>query len=176
MKNVGVKTIILFLVILMAVAGVLAFLPTVFQPPVEVEVVNLHEKSVGSDIEKLTVSAPKEHNDSLYASLKDKLAMYLSEEFLTAAQVDQFTMSFVDKYVMFFSEYCKTTFGQSVWRKEDHRYMGKRIADLKSLMLTDGRTSPLTQSHTAALRQVTNTIRDYDEANKLKKQAKKNKK
>ena len=154
----------------MAVAGVLAFLPTIFQPPVEVEVENLHEISLSDDIDKLDLNGTKEHNDSMYALLKDKIALYQAEEFLSLAQVDGYTRSFVHEYVMLFSEYCKSTFRQSVWHKEDHKYMGKRIADLKSIKLTDGRTSPLTEGHTAALRNVTNTIRDYDEANKLLKQ------
>ena len=153
----------------MAVAGVLAFLPTIFQPPVEVEVENLHEKSLGEDIDKLDIGNTKEYNDSLYALLKDKLALYHAEEFMTYDQVDEYTRTFVNEYVMLFSEYCNSVFRQSVWRKADHRYMGKRVADLKGLKLTDGRTSPLTESHTAALRKVTNTIRDYDEANKLLK-------
>ena len=131
---------------------------------------NLHERSLVEDINELDLNGAREHNDSLYALLKDKLALYMTEEYLSIVQVDEYTKSFVHEYVMLFSEYCKTTFKQNVWYKEDHKYMGKRIADLKAIKLSDGQTSPLTQGHTSALRQVTNTIRDYDEANKLLKQ------
>lgn len=166
MKNIGIKTIILFVVILMAVGGVLAFLPTIFQPPVEVESVNLYEKTLDTDIDRLSSMQLMEQNDSIYELLKDKVALYLDEEFMPSTDVDERTRKFAESYVDIFSDYCNAAFGQTVWNTDDHAYMRERMADMEQLKLSDG-TPFFTSAHTAQINRFKKILSDYDGAIKL---------
>lgn len=164
MKNTGTKILILGIVIAVAVAGILAFYPTIVAPPTDVPVENLHEASLARDISGFSESASMAFNDSIYNVVVDKLNLYRAEKFLTETELDNQTKSLVQKYLPVFTAHSYKRFQASVWRDADHKAMLSRIAHLRTLKVDNGETDAVAGSYSSALANIEHIISQYKKA------------
>ena len=128
MKNTGKKIFILGVVVAIAIAGILAFYPTIVTPPTGVPVSNLHKSSLRANINDFSDSENTVFNDSIYDVVIDKLSLYKAEAFLTEVEIDSMTMALVREYLPVFTKQSYAKFNASEWREADHDAMLERIA------------------------------------------------
>ena len=167
MKNTGKKILILGIVIAFAIAGILAFYPTIVAPPVGVTVNNLHKSSLEANINGFSETENTAFNDSIYNVVVDKLALYKSEAFMTDEEIDYQTKALVHKYLPVFTKLSHAKFRASTWRESDHKAMLKRIAHLRTLKVDDGKTSAVVGSYETDLRRIEQIISNYKDAKKV---------
>ena len=117
MSNTGKKILILGIVIAIAIAGILAFYPTIVAPPTDVPVNNLHKSSLEANINGFSDTENTIFNDSIYNVVVDKLGMYKSEGFMTEEEIDYQTKALVQKYLPIFTKLSHAKFGASTWRE-----------------------------------------------------------
>ena len=163
MNNTGKKILILSVALILAVAGILAFYPTIVAPPAKVPVRNLHKISLEDDIDKFSESASRKFNDSVYDVVSDKIAIYGKEQFLTPEETDTETKRMVQEYVPIFCKSCYAMFNSPVWSESGLNGMEKRIAELKSLKLSDG-SNVVAGSSISDLNDVASIIKNYRDA------------
>lgn len=167
MKNTGKKILILGIVIAFAIAGILAFYPTIVAPPVDVPVNNLHKSSLEANINGFSETENTAFNDSIYNVVVDKLALYKSEAFMTDEEIDYQTKALVQKYLPIFTKLSHAKFRASTWRESDHKAMLERIAHLRTLKVDYGETSAVAGSYETDLRRIEQIISNYKEAKKV---------
>ena len=127
MSNTGKKILILGIVIAIAIAGILAFYPTIVAPPTDVPVNNLHKSSLEANINGFSDTESTIFNDSIYNVVVDKLEMYKCEGFMTEEEIDHQTKALVQKYLPIFTKLSLAKFGASTWRESDHKAMLKKF-------------------------------------------------
>ena len=137
-SNSPVKVLILIIGIAVAACAVLFFLKTIVTPPTNVDVNNLHIKSIEKDVKNLTESKSMSYNDSLYVLLNDKIEVFSNEGFLSTAEKDAQIKEFILKYVPVFKAICTKRFNSPNWDDTDFRAWRKRITDLQKIALSDG--------------------------------------
>lgn len=167
MNNTGKKILILGIVIAIAIAGILAFYPTIVAPPTDVPVNNLHKSSLEANINGFSDTENTIFNDSIYNVVVDKLGMYKSEGFMTEEEIDYQTKALVQKYLPIFTKLSHAKFGASTWRESDHKAMLNRIAHLRTLKVDYGETSAVAGSYETDLRRIEQIISNYKEAKKV---------
>ena len=167
MSNTGKKILILGIVIAIAIAGILAFYPTIVAPPTDVPVNNLHKSSLEANINGFSDTENTIFNDSIYNVVVDKLGMYKSEGFMTEEEIDYQTKALVQKYLPIFTKLSHAKFGASTWRESDHKAMLNRIAHLRTLKVDYGETSAVAGSYETDLRRIEQIISNYKEAKKV---------
>lgn len=169
MANTGKKILVLGGGIAIAVAGVLAFYPTIVAPPTKVPVNNLHLMSLESDIASLSEERGAAHNDMVYSVLTDKFAMYKREKFVYDSDLWLQVKAFTQRYVPIFVKQSDSLFSLSKWNKKDHEKMRGRIKYLRGFENhVDGKkTVSLSDSNEVALRRIEGIIEDYEYANTL---------
>lgn len=167
MKNTGKKILILGIVIAFAIAGILAFYPTIVAPPVDVPINNLHKSSLEANINGFSETENTAYNDSIYNIVVDKLALYKSEGFMTEDEVDYQTKALVQKYLPIFTKLSNAKFKASTWRESDHKAMLERIAHLRTLKVDYGETNAVAGSYENDLRKIEQIISNYKEAKKV---------
>ena len=167
MKNTGKKILILGIVIAFAIAGILAFYPTIVAPPVDVPVNNLHKSSLEANINGFSETENTAFNDSIYNVVVDKLALYKSEAFMTDEEIDYQTKALVQKYLPIFTKLSHAKFRASTWRESDHKAMLERIAHLRTLKVDYGETNAVAGSYENDLRKIEQIISNYKEAKKV---------
>lgn len=165
MSNTGKKILILGIAI--AIAGILAFYPTIVAPPTDVPVNNLHKSSLEANINGFSDTENTIFNDSIYNVVVDKLGMYKSEGFMTEEEIDYQTKALVQKYLPIFTKLSHAKFGASTWRESDHKAMLNRIAHLRTLKVDYGETSAVAGSYETDLRRIEQIISNYKEAKKV---------
>lgn len=166
MSNTGKKILILATVIVIAVAGILVFYPTIVAPPNKVAAENLHIKDLSSSINGFSSSQTYVYNDSVYNTVTDKIGLYLKEGFLRDEETDYQVKSFVQKYIPVFVDLCYKKFNASKWMESDHAAIRKRIKELKALTVDNGRTKVVTGSFLTDLGNIEGIIDTYYEAKK----------
>lgn len=166
MSNTGKKILILATVIVIAVAGILVFYPTIVAPPNKVASENLHIKDLSSSINGFSNSQTYVYNDSVYNTVTDKIGLYLKEGFLTDEETDYQVKSFVQKYIPVFVDLCYKKFNASKWMESDHTAIRKRIKELKALTVDNGETKVVTGSFLTDLGNIEGIIDTYYEAKK----------
>lgn len=72
----------------LAVAGILVFYPTIVAPPGAVTAENLHIKDISSTLNGFSAQQTYVYNDSVYVTVTDKIELYRKEGFLTATMSD----------------------------------------------------------------------------------------
>lgn len=164
MKNTGSKILILGVVIVVAVASILVFYPTIVAPPTDVPIENLHKSSVDKDIAGFTELKSSAFNDSIYNTVVDKLKLYRTEKFLTEEELDYETKKLVQKYLPIFSAQCYKRFQSSVWKESDHKYMLSRISNLRTLKVDYGKTDAVTGTYKQDLNNIEHIIYQYNKA------------
>lgn len=167
MSNTGKKILILGIVIAIAIAGILAFYPTIVAPPTDVPVNNLHKSSLEANINGFSDTENTIFNDSIYNVVVDKLGIYKSEGFMTEEEIDYQTKALVQKYLPIFTKLSHAKFGASTWRESDHKAMLNRIAHLRTLKVDYGETSAVAGSYETDLRRIEQIISNYKEAKKV---------
>lgn len=167
MNNTGKKILILGIVIAIAIAGILAFYPTIVAPPTDVPVNNLHKSSLEDNINGFSDTENTIFNDSIYNVVVDKLGMYKSEGFMTEEEIDYQTKALVQKYLPIFTKLSHAKFRASTWRESDHKAMLDRIAHLRTLKVDYGETSAVAGSYETDLRRIEQIISNYKEAKKV---------
>lgn len=167
MNNTGKKILILGIVIAIAIAGILAFYPTIVAPPTDVPVNNLHKSSLETNINGFSDTENTIFNDSIYNVVVDKLGMYKSEGFMTEEEIDYQTKALVQKYLPIFTKLCHEKFSASTWRESDHKKMLNRISHLRTLKVDNGETNAVAGSYETELRRVERIISNYKEAKKV---------
>ena len=167
MNNTGKKILILGIVIAIAIAGILAFYPTIVAPPTDVPVNNLHKSSLEANINGFSDTENTIFNDSIYNVVVDKLGMYKSEGFMTEEEIDYQTKALVQKYLPIFTKLSHAKFRASTWRESDHKAMLDRIAHLRTLKVDYGETSAVAGSYETDLRRIEQIISNYKEAKKV---------
>ena len=167
MSNTGKKILILGIVIAIAVAGILAFYPTIVAPPTDVPVNNLHRSSLEANINGFSDTENTIFNDSIYNVVVDKLEMYKCEGFMTEEEIDYQTKVLVQKYLPIFTKLSHAKFGASTWRESDHKAMLNRIAHLRTLKVDYGETTAVAGSYEEDLRKIEQIISNYKEAKKV---------
>ena len=166
MSNTAKKILILASVIVLAVAGILVFYPTIVAPPGAVTTENLHINDVSSSLNGFSAQQTYVYNDSVYNTVTDKIELYRKEGFLTDEETDYQVKSFVQKYIPIFVELCYKKFNASTWRESDHTAIRKRIKDLKGLTVDNGNTKVVTGSFLTDLGNIEGIIDTYYEAKK----------
>lgn len=164
MKNTGSKILILGIVIVIAVAGILVFYPTIIAPPTDVPIENLHKASLENDIASFSETESPAFNDSIYNTVINKIELYRNENFLTEEELDYETKVLVQKYLPIFSVQCYNRFQASVWRESDHKKMLSRISDLRMLKVDYGETYAVTGSYSQDLDNIEYIISQYNKA------------
>ena len=167
MNNTGKKILILGIVIAIAIAGILAFYPTIVAPPTDVPVNNLHKSSLEANINGFSDTENTIFNDSIYNVVVDKLGMYKSEGFMTEEEIDYQTKALVQKYLPIFTKLSHAKFRASTWRESDHKAMLNRIAHLRTLKVDYGETTAVAGSYEEDLRKIEQIISNYKEAKKV---------
>ena len=167
MNNTGKKILILGIVIAIAIAGILAFYPTIVAPPTDVPVNNLHKSSLEANINGFSDTENTIFNDSIYNVVVDKLGMYKSEGFMTEEEIDYQTKALVQKYLPIFTKLSHAKFRASTWRESDHKDMLNRIAHLRTLKVDYGETCAVAGSYETDLRRIEQIISNYKEAKKV---------
>ena len=167
MNNTGKKILILGIVIAIAIAGILAFYPTIVAPPTDVPVNNLHKSSLEANINGFSDTENTIFNDSIYNVVVDKLGMYKSEGFMTEEEIDYQTKALVQKYLPIFTKFSHAKFRASTWRESDHKDMLNRIAHLRTLKVDYGETCAVAGSYETDLRRIEQIISNYKEAKKV---------
>ncbi len=167
MSNTANKILILTTVIVLAVAGILVFYPTIVAPPSAVTVENLHIKDISSTLNGFSAQQSYVYNDSVYNTVTDKIELYRKEGFLTGEEIDYQVKSLVQKYIPIFVELCYKKFNASAWRESDHTAIRKRINELKRLTVDGGRTKVVTGSFLTDLVKIEGVIDTYYEAKKV---------
>lgn len=160
MNNAGKKILILSSTIILAVAAILAFYPTIVAPPANVPMKNLHKISLEDDIEDFAESGTRKYNDSIYDVISDKIAIYREEGFLTPVELDYEINLMVMNYVPAFLTSCYRVFNSPVWSETGLGEMEDRIAELKGLKLNDG-SPAVTGSSVSGLDEVASIIKNY---------------
>lgn len=167
MNNTEKKILILGIVIAVAVAGILAFYPTIVAPPTDVTVNNLHKSSLAANINGFSDVENTIFNDSIYNVVVDKLMMYKSEGFMSEEEIDYQTKALVQKYLPVFIKLSNAKFRASIWRESDHKAMLERIAHLRTLKVDYGETSALAGSYETDLHRIEQIISNYNDAKKV---------
>lgn len=167
MNNTGKKILILATVIVIAVASILVFYPTMVAPPGGVPTENLHLKDLSESINGFSDKQTYVYNDSVYNTVTDKIELYCEEGFLTDVETDYQVKSLVQKYIPIFVELCYKKFNASAWRESDHTAIRKRINELKRLTVDNGRTKVVTGSFLTDLVKIEGVIDTYYEAKKV---------
>lgn len=166
MSNTAKKILILTTVMILAVAGILVFYPTIVAPPGAVTAENLHIKDISSTLNGFSAQQTYVYNDSVYVTVTDKIELYRKESFLTGEEIDYQVKSLVQKYIPIFVELCYKKFNASAWRESDHTAIRKRINELKRLTVDGGRTKVVTGSYLTDLVNIEGIIDTYYEAKK----------
>ncbi len=169
MKNTGKKILILGIVIAVAIAGVLAFYPTIVAPPTDVPIENLHKASLESNIAGFSELENTVFNDSIYNVVVNKLELYKTEKFLSETELDYQTKALVQKYLPIFSAHSYKRFQASVWKESDHKAMLSRIAHLRTLKVDYGETNAVIGSYSSDLANIERIISRYREAKEAAK-------
>ena len=167
MKNTGRKIFILGVVVAIAIAGILAFYPTIVTPPTGVPVSNLHKSSLRANINDFSDSENTVFNDSIYDVVIDKLSLYKAEAFLTEVEIDSMTMALVREYLPVFTKQSYAKFNASEWREADHDAMLERIAQLRTLTVDYGEVKAVTGLYDNELSKIEQVIRDYGNAKRI---------
>ena len=167
MKNEGIKITILLVLIIIAVAGILAFYPTIVAPPTDVPIENLHRSSVQKDIDAFSELKKSHFNDSIFIIVFDKIILYKTEAFLTESEIDYQIKSLISKYLPIFTNECYSKFGKSVWKDSDHKNMLSRIAQLRSFKVDYGQIDAVTGTYNAELQDVEKIIDNYGKAKEV---------
>lgn len=167
MNNIGKKILILGIVIAVAVAGILAFYPTIVAPPTDVEVENLHKSSLEANINSFSDAKSTAFNDSIYNVVVDKLVIYKSEGFMSEEEIDYQIKALVQEYLPIFTKLSNARFRASTWRESDHKAMLERIAHLRTLKVDYGETSAVAGSYESDLRRIERIISNYKKAKKV---------
>ena len=167
MSNKAKKIMILAAVIVLAVAGILAFYPTIVAPPSAVTTENLHIKDVSSSLNGFSAQKTSVFNDSVYNTVTDKIELYRKEGFLSGEETDYQVKSFVQKYIPIFVELCYKKFNASTWRESDLTAMRNRIKELRGLTVDGGKTKAVTGSFLMDLGNIEGIIDTYYEAKKV---------
>lgn len=167
MSNTNNKIIILATVIVLAVAGILVYYPTIVAPPGDVPTENLHIKDVSSCMSDFSVQKTSVYNDNLYNAIIDKIELYRKEGFLTDEEKDYQVKALSQKYIPVFVALCYKKFNASSWRESDHAAMRKRIKELKGLTVDNGNTKIVTGSFLTDLGSIEGIIDTYNDAKKV---------
>lgn len=167
MNNTGKKILILGIVIAIAIAGILAFYPTIVAPPTDVPVNNLHKSSLEANINEFSDMKNTIFNDLIYNVVVDKLGIYKSEGFMTEDEIDYQTKVLVQKYLPIFTKLSHAKFRASTWRESDHKAMLNRIAHLRTLKIDYGETSAVIGLYESDLHKIEQIISNYKEAKKI---------
>lgn len=163
MNNAGKKILILSCTLILSVAAILAFYPTIVAPPENVPLKNLHKISLEDDIDNFAESGTRKYNDSIYDVVSDKIAIYREEKFLTSDELDHEIKYMVTEYVPVFLASCYRVFDSSVWTETGLEEMEDRIAELKGLKLNDG-SPAVAGSSVSGLDAVASIIKNYWDA------------
>lgn len=166
MSNTAKKILILATIIILAVAGILVFYPTIVAPPGHVTTENLHIKDLASSLTGFSSRQSYNYNDSVYNTVTDKIKLYRNEGFLTENEIDYQIKSFVQTYIPVFVDLCYKKFNASVWRESDHTAMRNRIKEVKSLTVDNGATKVVSGSFLTDLGNIEGIIDTYYEAKK----------
>lgn len=167
MNNTSKKILILGIVIAIAIAGILAFYPTIVAPPTDVPVNNLHKSSLEANINEFSDMKNTIFNDLIYNVVVDKLGIYKSEGFMTEDEIDYQTKVLVQKYLPIFTKLSHAKFKASTWRESDHKAMLNRIAHLRTLKIDYGETSAVIGLYEEDLRKIEQIINNYKKAKKV---------
>lgn len=166
MSNTAKKILILSTAIILAVAGILVFYPTIVAPPSKIPVENLHMKDLSTSLNGFSNKESYTYNDSVYGTVVDKIDLYKKERFITEEETDYQIKTFVQKYIPVFVELCYDKFNASTWRESDHTAIRKRISELKALTVDEGETKVVTGSFLTDLGNIEGIIDTYYEAKK----------
>ena len=164
MNNISQKTIILFLSVAVAVAGVLAFIPSIVQPPKDLEVENFHKLEMDKNVKKFSDLLSVEHNDTTYEGLLCRFKIYKDEGYLTEREYDELMEYMVEEYLPVFVSQSNQTFRSSVWYSEDHEKMKDRIISLRSLSYLGSSSDVLDGYNMNRLSGILNVIDSYNAA------------
>lgn len=163
-NNIGKKIIILSAAVIIAVASILMFYPTIFAPPGPVVTKDLHLRDLAASIEGFSDRQSYVFNDSVYNTVVDKIGLYRDEGFLNDQQIDYQVKSLVQKYIPVFTELCYDKFNAITWRESDHTAIRKRIRELRELTVDEGATKVVTGSFLTNLSDIEGIIDTYYEA------------
>lgn len=163
MNNAGKKILILSCTLILSVAAILAFYPTIVAPPENVPLKNLHKISLEDDIDNFAESGTRKYNDSIYDVVSDKITIYREEKLLTSDELDHEIKYMVTEYVPVFLASCYRVFDSSVWTETGLDEMEDRIAELKGLKLNDG-SPAVAGSSVSGLDAVASIIKNYWDA------------
>ena len=94
-KNTGKKILILATVIVLAVAGVMVYYPTIVAPPGKPIMENLHIRDLSTSIDGFSSAKTYAFNDSVFGSVNNKISLYLKEGFVVQVfQAQVFKLDF----------------------------------------------------------------------------------
>lgn len=167
MNTTSKKILILGVVFAVAIAGILAFYPTIVSPPLDVPEHNLHKSSLEENISGFSDVENTTFNDSIYNVVVDKLVLYKSEGFMSEDEIDYQTKALVQKYLPIFTKLSHAKFRASIWKESDHKAMLNRIAHLRTLKVDYGETDAVAGSYSSDLNRIEEIIGLYKDAKKV---------
>lgn len=170
MKNIGTKIIILVVAIAMAVIAVMYFYKTIVSPPVEVPMINVHDKLLTDLYNDFSNLESRKFNDSLYVALNDKFYLYDNEGLITDENRASLAEGFITSYTPVFVEQSMELFNQSKWYSSNHKAILNRIKSLNKLERTANVQT--LQLYDSDLRRIKAIISDYNAAYKVSRYSK----
>ena len=167
MKNIANKILILFVALAVATAGVLSFIPTIVQPPKEVQMHNMHKEAMKNQVGKFSTVMSEHHNDTIYESLIHRLYIYRTEQYMTDQDLDEQLSAIVNAYIPIFKSQCDNMFSRSEWPAQDLAKISEKIKSLKNLKFYASSAPVLTQCQSAKLSEVSDVMDRYNKAMNL---------
>lgn len=164
MNNISQKIIILFLTVAAAVAGVLAFIPSIVQPPKDLEVENFHKIEIKKNVAKFSESLSDVHNDTTYYNLLDRFKIYYDERYISDSEHDRLIDDMIDEYLPIFIKQSNQKFNASEWFIEDHEKMKQTIASLRNIRYVKTSSEVLDQYRKNKLSAILDIIDSYNAA------------
>ncbi len=150
--------------IVLAIAGILVFLPTIAAPPEAIHMENMHLEDLSASIDGFAKEKSFAYNDSVYKTVTDKLSLYNREEFLNGEETDYQIKALAQKYVPVFVDLCYKKFSASKWRESDLSAIRQRVDELTGLTIDNGKTEAVAGSSLTALKGIEVIIDTYDDA------------
>lgn len=160
------KIIILFLAIILAVGGVMAYAKTIVDPPKELKQVDQYSIDLGKSLNGFSQISSAILEDSLFAAITNKISVFKKEKKLETKDMDSNLDRLAGMYAPLFLKRSFTKFQQSSWDGNDHSYMLQVVGSLKQMKHSDG-SRVVVKNTLDSLNKIEKIISDYRKARAL---------
>lgn len=161
-----IKIFILLLAVTCAIGGVMVYAKTKVAPPIASSQSNQYRLDVSDLISEEKTSKDAKVEDEVFAKAIDRIQIFSQEGKINSSETDKCLDQFICAYSPRFLKRCFSSFSQSEWRDDTHKYIISQSTLLKGLVHSD-KTPVLRKSTIDSLNLAVSIIGDYRDARRI---------